>query len=102
MISVGSRRAQRTRCRLRGLRLGDGDPFPATLDIDLLILIKDQTAVARAGGYDVEGLRLNFDSGKTQIRHIRKLIKIPSGWITLDLILGNRNLRQRMEDEKRK
>ena len=62
----------------------------ATLDIDLLILTEDLDtvmAVARAVGYDVEGLPLNFDSGKTQIRRISRIDKDSKQLITLDLIL---------------
>lgn len=62
----------------------------ATMDIDLLILTKDldrTMAVAREMGFDIEGLPLNFDGGKTQIRRISKIDTRSKELITLDLIL---------------
>jgi len=62
----------------------------ATLDIDILILTEDLDAVmevARSIGYDVEGLPLNFDGGKTQIRRISRIDKELKQLITLDLLL---------------
>jgi hypothetical protein len=62
----------------------------ATLDIDLLILTDDlerAMAVARGQGFDIEGLPLNFDGGKIQIRRISKIDQKSKELITLDLIL---------------
>ena len=62
----------------------------ATLDIDLLILTDDLEkvmSIARETGYDVDGLPLNFDGGKTQIRRISRIDKESKQLITLDLLL---------------
>ncbi len=62
----------------------------ATLDIDLLILTSDLDKAmdaAREKGFDIEGLPLNFDGGKTQIRRISKIDRRSKELITLDLIL---------------
>lgn len=62
----------------------------ATLDIDLLILTGDlgeAMDAAREKGFDIEGLPLNFDGGKTQIRRISKIDRHSKELITLDLIL---------------
>ncbi len=61
-----------------------------TVDIDILILADDLDAamrVARERGFDIEGLPLNFDGGKTQIRRISKIDKVLRELITLDLLL---------------
>lgn len=61
-----------------------------TIDIDILILADDLDAamkVARERGFDIEGLPLNFDGGKTQIRRISKIDKELKELITLDLLL---------------
>lgn len=61
-----------------------------TIDIDLLILADDLDAamkIARERGFDIEGLPLNFDGGKTQIRRISKIDKASRELITLDLLL---------------
>src|SRR5262245_61908762 len=47
----------------------------ATLDIGIMILTDDLArvqAILRRNGYDLEGLPLNFDGGRTQIRRISK------------------------------
>lgn len=62
----------------------------ATIDIDLLILAADldpAMRVARELGFDIEGLPLNFDGGRTQIRRISKVDRASKELITLDLIL---------------
>lgn len=62
----------------------------ATLGIDLLILTGDLDRAidaAREKGFDIEGLPLNFDGGKTQIRRISKIDRHSKELITLDLIL---------------
>ncbi len=62
----------------------------ATLDIDLLILTSDLDQAlegAREKGFDIEGLPLNFDGGKTKIRRISKIDRHSKELITLDLIL---------------
>lgn len=62
----------------------------ATLDIDFLILTKDLDAAfaaAKDQGFDIEGLPLNFDGGKTQIRRISKVDQKSKELITLDFIL---------------
>lgn len=61
-----------------------------TVDIDLLILPEDlepAMKLARERGFDIEGLPLNFDGGKTKIRRISKIDKESKELITLDLIL---------------
>ncbi len=61
-----------------------------TIDIDLLILADDLDAamkIARTCGFDIEGLPLNFNGGKTQIRRISKIDEESRELITLDLIL---------------
>ncbi len=61
-----------------------------TIDIDLLILADDLDAamkIARERGFDIEGLPLNIDGGKTQIRRISKIDKASRELITLDLLL---------------
>ncbi len=62
----------------------------ATLDIDLLILTEDldkAIAAAKNIGFHIEGLPLNFDGGKTQIRRISKIDTESKELITLDLIV---------------
>jgi len=61
-----------------------------TEDIDLLILTSDLKAakeVLRSNGFDIEGLPLSFDEGKTQIRRISKIDRESKTLITVDLIL---------------
>ena len=61
-----------------------------TEDIDLLVLTSDLDAakeVLRANGFDIEGLPLSFDEGKTQIRQISKIDRELKTLITVDLIL---------------
>jgi len=61
-----------------------------TVDIDVLILADDLDAameIARERGFDIEGLPLNIDGGKTQIRRISKIDKVLKELITLDLLL---------------
>ncbi|MGE3466706.1 MAG: hypothetical protein AB7J13_07210 [Pyrinomonadaceae bacterium] len=63
----------------------------ATIDIDLMILAEDiENAffVARANGYDVEGLPLSFDQGAFELRRISKIDKESRELITLDFILA--------------
>lgn len=66
--------------------------FPrATTDIDILILAEDferAKAVAVEQGFDIEGLPLNFDGGKTLIRRISKIDTETKTLITLDLIFA--------------
>ncbi len=62
----------------------------ATLDIDFLIPtegLEGAFAAARDQGFDIEGLPLNFDGGKTQIRRISKVDQRSKELITLDFIL---------------
>jgi hypothetical protein len=62
----------------------------ATLDIDLLIMTPDLDAamdVAREQGFDIEGLPLHFDEGRTEIRRISKIDPRSKELITLNLIL---------------
>jgi hypothetical protein len=61
-----------------------------TEDIDLLILTSDLEAakqVLRSNGFDIEGLPLSFDGGRTQIRRISKIDRETKTLITVDLIL---------------
>lgn len=66
--------------------------FPrATTDIDLLILAEDYErakAVAIDRGFDIEGLPLDFDGGKTLIRRISKIDTDTKTLITLDMIFA--------------
>lgn len=66
--------------------------FPrATTDIDILILAEDferAKAAAVEQGFDIEGLPLNFDGGKTLIRRISKIDTETKTLITLDLIFA--------------
>ncbi len=62
----------------------------ATLDIDLLILTDDFEKARSAAiecGFDIDGLPLNFDQGRTKIRRISKIDFESKQLITLDLIL---------------
>lgn len=62
----------------------------ATVDIDLLILSDDLDKVreiANDQGFDIEGLPLNFDGGKTKISRISKINRESKTLITLDLLL---------------
>ena len=43
--------------------------------------------IALAQGFDIEGLPLNFDGGKTKIRRVSKIDEATKLLITLDLIL---------------
>ncbi|HEY2847673.1 MAG TPA: hypothetical protein VGI80_07635 [Pyrinomonadaceae bacterium] len=61
-----------------------------TEDIDLLILTEDLDRaknILGSRGFDIEGLPLNFDEGKTQIRRISKLDRETKALVTVDLIL---------------
>jgi hypothetical protein len=76
----------------------------ATLDIDLLILTEDLDTVmtvARGFGYDVEGLPLNFDGGKTQIRRISRIDKESKQLITLDLLLVTESYTDALRTKRR-
>ena len=62
----------------------------ATLDIDILILADDLDAVREVAvglGFDIEGLPLTFDGGRTEIRRISKVDSDTKELITLDMIL---------------
>ncbi len=62
----------------------------ATLDIDLLILaenVDEVMDVAVKQGFDIKGLPLNFDGGKTKIRRVSKIDRESKELITLDLLL---------------
>ncbi len=62
----------------------------ATLDIDLLILaenVDDVMEIAAKQGFDIKGLPLNFDGGKTKIRRVSKIDRDSKELITLDLLL---------------
>lgn len=62
----------------------------ATIDIDLLILSDDLNKVreiANGQGFDIDGLPLNFDGGKTKISRISKINRESKSLITLDLLL---------------
>ena len=62
----------------------------ATTDIDLLILSDDLDKVrkiAKKQGFDIEGLPLNFDGGKTKISRISKINRESKTLITLDMLL---------------
>lgn len=76
----------------------------ATIDIDLLILTEDLEKTienARDLGFDIEGLPLNFDNGKTQIRRISKIDSASKELITLDLILVTDQYRDVWEGRKK-
>ena len=76
----------------------------ATLDIDIMILTDDLATVmlvARKNGYDIEGLPLNFDGGKTQIRRISKIDPASKELITLDMILMTEIFSDVWESRKR-
>lgn len=63
----------------------------ATMDIDLLILAEDLDrvlAVAKANGFDIEGLPLHFE---IEIRRISKIDRESKKLITLDLLLVGEN-----------
>ena len=75
----------------------------ATLDIDLLILTEDLEKAfnaAREKGFYIEGLPLNFDGGKTQIRRISKIDRESKELITLDLILVTNDYKDVWEDRR--
>jgi len=62
----------------------------ATKDIDVLIQEKDVEpafSVARSLGYDVEGLPLNFGSGKFKLRRISKIDKDSKELVTIDFLI---------------
>lgn len=66
----------------------------ATTDIDILILAKDLETVkeiALQNGFDIEGLSLDFDGGKTMIRRVSKIDVATKTLITLDMILATKN-----------
>ena len=76
----------------------------ATLDIDFLIVTEDVQRifdVAREQGFDIEGLPLNFDGGKTQIRRISKIDQRSKELITLDLLLVTEAYKDVWETRKR-
>jgi len=62
----------------------------ATIDIDLLLMAEDIDSAfeaARSRGFDIEGLPLNFDDGKFQLRRISKIDRESKELITLDLLI---------------
>ena len=62
----------------------------ATIDIDLLVLSNDVEkafTVARANGYDVEGLPLSFDAGAFELRRISKIDQDRRELVTVDFLL---------------
>lgn len=62
----------------------------ATKDIDILICREDLDAafaVARQLGYDIEGLPLDFDGGKMQLRRLSKIDPESKSLITVDFLL---------------
>ncbi len=62
----------------------------ATMDIDLLVLSKDVESafsVARANGYDIEGLPLSFDRGTFELRRISKVDQDRRELVTVDFLL---------------
>ena len=62
----------------------------ATMDIDLLVLAEDVEkafSVARANGYDVEGLPLSFDNGAFELRRISKVDRERRELVTVDFLL---------------
>ncbi len=62
----------------------------ATIDIDLLVLahnVEKAFSVARANGYDVEGLPLSFDRGAFELRRISKVDKDRRELVTVDFLL---------------
>lgn len=75
----------------------------ATTDIDLIILSEDVDRVietARTCEFDIEGLPLNFDEGKTLIRRISKVDKETNELITLDLILATEKYSEVWNDRR--
>lgn len=76
----------------------------ATVDIDLLILTDDLERVREAAieqGFDVDGLPLNFDNGRTKIRRISKIDRESKELITLDMILVTEVLAATWENKLR-
>lgn len=62
----------------------------ATKDLDFLIRPEDLDKafdVARASGFDIEGLPLDFDGGSFQLRRMSKINKETKSLITVDFIL---------------
>lgn len=73
----------------------------ATVDIDLLISAQDLDRVieiAKASGFDIEGLPLHFD---IEIRRISKIDKDSRQLITLDLLLVPDDDREFLADRER-
>lgn len=76
----------------------------ATLDIDVLILsddLSDVWEVAKALGYDVEGLPLHFANGAVEIRRISKVDKESKRLFTIDFLLVTEPLRDVWKDRER-
>lgn len=76
----------------------------ATIDIDLLVMAKDidiAFEAARSQGFDIEGLPLNFDGGKFQLRRISKIDPESKELITLDLLLVTEYLEDVWADRQR-
>lgn len=62
----------------------------ATIDIDLLVLagdVENAFSVARANGYDVDGLPLSFDGGAFELRRISKIDQERRELVTVDFLL---------------
>lgn len=73
----------------------------ATLDIDVLVLSEDLPEImdiARAMGYDVEGLPLHFADGAVEIRRISKVDKATKRLFTFDFLLVTKPLQSVWDD----
>lgn len=72
----------------------------ATMDIDLLVLADDLTAIlqiVKEIGYDIEGLEMHFD---IEIRRISKIDTSAKQLVTLDLLLVGQSLKDVWEDRR--
>ena len=75
----------------------------ATKDLDFLIRPSDVDRafeVARNCGFDIEGLPLDFDGGKFQLRRISKVDRQTKSLITVDFILVTENIEDVWEDRE--
>lgn len=73
----------------------------ATMDIDLLILARDLDrvlGVAKANGFDIEGLPLHFD---IEIRRVSKIERELKQLITLDLLLVTEDEQELWKDRQK-
>ncbi len=69
----------------------------ATVDIDLLILSGDLEqiwGIAKAFGYDVEGVPLHFHDGVIEIRRLSKIEKESKRLFTIDFLLVTDGLKE--------